>query len=283
MCPASFMIGGPVGSDTKLCQPCSSQSNTTQTRSVSEGSRKMIAPLEPCSFRSRHPLSKTPPGTGRSPPPVSSRAACRSPFVGVCSCGRAPAQLSAGEDWCVDEALLRVDRPQVLGDLEAPVSRLSDVHAHAHVVLARHHRRRPAGTVGDLGMIQRSDHVRLREGTRFGDGGRPEPRSFAGSNQRACSSLARAARCSWPLGTASRAGHPRANGRAIRAVSPDARSTCCGSRPGAHDPRDRRSALHLWQDRRPPHPAHLPQDRRIDPSRGRPVGDAAHRRPVARA
>ena len=32
---------------------------------------------------------------------------------------------------------------------------------HAHVVLARHHRRGPARAVGDLGMIQRGDHVRL--------------------------------------------------------------------------------------------------------------------------
>ena len=43
---------------------------------------------------------------------------------------------------------------------------------------------------------------------------------------------------------------------------------------------DRRSALHLSQDRRSPHPAHLRQDRRVDTRRSRAVGDAAHRRPV---
>ena len=47
---------------------------------------------------------------------------------------------------------------------------------------------------------------------------------------------------------------------------------------GAHDAPDRRSARHLAQDRRPPHPAHLQQDRRVDASRRRAVGDAARRR-----
>ena len=49
---------------------------------------------------------------------------------------------------------------------------------------------------------------------------------------------------------------------------------------GPHDARDRRPALHLAQDRRPPHPAHLRQDRRVDAGRRGAVGDAAHRRPV---
>jgi len=44
---------------------------------------------------------------------------------------------------------------------------------------------------------------------------------------------------------------------------------------------DRRSADHVTQDRRSPHPAHLRQDRHIDASRRRPVGDAARRRPVS--
>ena len=52
---------------------------------------------------------------------------------------------------------------------------------------------------------------------------------------------------------------------------------------GTHDARDRRSALHLAEDRRPPHPAHLRQDRRVDASRRGAVGDAARRRPVAPA
>ena len=38
LCPACFMIGGTSGSATKLCQPCSSQSKITQTRSSSAGS-----------------------------------------------------------------------------------------------------------------------------------------------------------------------------------------------------------------------------------------------------
>ena len=41
---------------------------------------------------------------------------------------------------------------------------------------------------------------------------------------------------------------------------------------------DRRPARHLAQDRRPPHPAHLRQDRRVDAGRRRAVGDAARRR-----
>ena len=49
---------------------------------------------------------------------------------------------------------------------------------------------------------------------------------------------------------------------------------------GAHDPPDRRPALHLAQDRRPPHPAHLRQDRRVDAGRRCALGDAAHGRPV---
>src|SRR4051812_2799810 len=56
LCPASFMIGGTSGSDTKFCQPCSSQSKTTHTRSASEGSRKMSAPWDPCSWRFSAPL-----------------------------------------------------------------------------------------------------------------------------------------------------------------------------------------------------------------------------------
>ena len=56
MCPASFMIGGTSGSDTKLCQPCSSQSKITHTRSSSEGSRKTSAPFEPWSLRFSAPV-----------------------------------------------------------------------------------------------------------------------------------------------------------------------------------------------------------------------------------
>ena len=47
---------------------------------------------------------------------------------------------------------------------------------------------------------------------------------------------------------------------------------------GTDDARDRGSPRHLAQDRRPPHPAHLHQDRRVDAGRGRAVGDAERRR-----
>ena len=49
---------------------------------------------------------------------------------------------------------------------------------------------------------------------------------------------------------------------------------------GLDDAADRRSALHLSEDRRPPHPAHLRQDRRLDTRRRRALGHATFRRPV---
>lgn len=42
-----------------------------------------------------------------------------------------------------------------------------------------------------------------------------------------------------------------------------------------HDTRHRRPALHLAEDRRSPHPAHLQQDRRLDAGGCRSLGDAA--------
>src|SRR5258708_34053217 len=50
------MMGGTSGSEAKLCQPFSSQSKTTQTRSSSVGSRKTVQPLEPCCLRFSAPL-----------------------------------------------------------------------------------------------------------------------------------------------------------------------------------------------------------------------------------
>jgi hypothetical protein len=44
---------------------------------------------------------------------------------------------SAGEDGAPTEAFLRVDRPEVLDDLEAAFSGVRDVHAQAGVVLTR--------------------------------------------------------------------------------------------------------------------------------------------------
>src|SRR2546430_294234 len=56
LCPASCKIGGTSGSETKLCQPSAFQSKSTQTRSSSLGSRKTVAPFDPCCFRFSAPL-----------------------------------------------------------------------------------------------------------------------------------------------------------------------------------------------------------------------------------
>src|SRR6266545_4687392 len=50
------MIGGTSGSEAKRCQPSMSQSKITQTRSSSLGSRKTVAPLDPCCRRFSAPL-----------------------------------------------------------------------------------------------------------------------------------------------------------------------------------------------------------------------------------
>src|SRR3954468_12651259 len=50
------MIGGTSGAETKLCQPSTSQSNRTHTRSSWLGSRKTLAPLDPCSLRFTAPF-----------------------------------------------------------------------------------------------------------------------------------------------------------------------------------------------------------------------------------
>src|SRR6476646_8766355 len=49
-------MAGTSGSEVKLCQPASSQSKIAQTRSLSFGSRKTCAPLQPCCFRFSAPL-----------------------------------------------------------------------------------------------------------------------------------------------------------------------------------------------------------------------------------
>src|SRR3954470_4414739 len=141
LCPASFMIAGTSGSDTKLCQPCSSQSKTTQTRSSSEGSRKMSALFEPCSLRLSAPVVEK---ISRKRSKSSTCVVASSIFIsirgGVCRCvRRCGGPPSGGEDRHVDEAFLRIHRPEVLDDLEPAAACLADVHAHAHVVLAGHH------------------------------------------------------------------------------------------------------------------------------------------------
>ena len=167
------MIGGTSGSETKLCQPCSSQSKITQTRSSSAGSRKTIAPLEPCCLRFSAPFGRE---DLHEPVEVLDLRRCeqhrRSPFVGVLSSWWAPSCGQAGEGRRADQALLRIDRAEALDDLEPAVARLGDVHVHAHVVLAGHHRRRAARALGDLRVVERRDHVVLLERARLG---RPRP------------------------------------------------------------------------------------------------------------
>jgi len=67
--------------------------------------------------------------------------------------------------------------------------------------------------------------------------------------------------------------------KSCRAFPP--RSRCPVSRrKRAHHPADRRQALHLREDRRSPHPAHLQQDRCVHTSRRRALGHAARRSPI---
>src|SRR5476649_172769 len=73
-----------------------------------------------------------------------------------------------------DQALLRIDDPQVLDDLEVAVSRLGDVHVHPNVVLAGHHLGRTVGSVGDRCVIERLYDIVLVECPCLGDGGRPQ-------------------------------------------------------------------------------------------------------------
>src|SRR5437870_7357011 len=119
------MIGGTSGSETKLCQPCSSQSKTTQTRSASEGSRKTIAPFEPCCLRFSAPcVEKMSRKRSRSSTCVVARSMSLS-FRVACSSGLLR---SADESWSADYGLLRVDRSEAVDNLKAAASGLGDVH-----------------------------------------------------------------------------------------------------------------------------------------------------------
>ena len=177
------------------------------------------------------------------------------------------------------EQMLR--RSPALAALNPVASRAPREVRRLRLPQARARRRRRPRSVrarGD-GGLRRADHRARRPPAVLAPTTRPP--SFAGSSRTACSSRARAAPCSWPRGTASRAAR-RASGRTTRAGCPVARSTCCGSRRKGLTTREIADRLvHLAQDRRPPHPAHLRQDRRVDASRGGAVGDAARRRPVS--
>ena len=67
----------------------------------------------------------------------------------------------SGDGRGADGTLLRVDRTEVVDDLEAAGARLGDVHVQPEVVLTRHHRRRPARAFGDLRVVEGGDHVVL--------------------------------------------------------------------------------------------------------------------------
>ena len=50
-------------------------------------------------------------------------------------------------------ALLRIDDPQALDDLQITVARLGDVHVHSNMMLAGHHFRRTTRALGDLCVV----------------------------------------------------------------------------------------------------------------------------------
>ena len=66
-------------------------------------------------------------------------------------------------------ALLGIDVPEALHDLEPSAPRLGDVHVHPHVVLAGSHLGRAARTFEDAGMIQRRDDPVLLQRARLVD------------------------------------------------------------------------------------------------------------------
>ena len=58
-------------------------------------------------------------------------------------------------------ALLRIDEPEVLDDLEFAILCLGDVHVHSNVMLTRHHFSRAARPLRDLCVVQCSDNFVL--------------------------------------------------------------------------------------------------------------------------
>src|SRR5262249_6340379 len=70
--------------------------------------------------------------------------------------GTHPVRLEAG-----NSGFLRIDHPEILGDLEMTIAGLADVHVHANMMLAGHHLGRPARALGDLGVFERGDDVIL--------------------------------------------------------------------------------------------------------------------------
>src|SRR6478752_6930651 len=143
------MIGGTSGSDTKLCQPCSSQSNATQTRSVSEGSRNTTAPFDPCWRRLSAPLVEN---TSRKRSKSSTCVVASSMTWFLSSVGVRSA--SGGQRRHADLPLLGIDRAQLLDDPEPAVRDLGDVHVHTHVVLAGNDRRGASRAFVDVRVVE---------------------------------------------------------------------------------------------------------------------------------
>src|SRR4051794_23243077 len=83
-----------------------------------------------------------------------------------------------------DLALLGVDVPEVLDDLERAALGPSDVHVHPHVVLSRHHLGGPARTLRDAGVVERGDDVVLLERSGLVDRGLPHLQGAVGAGAR---------------------------------------------------------------------------------------------------
>src|SRR5712671_1261528 len=147
------MMAGTSGSDRKFLKPCSSQSKITQTRSASVGSRKTVAPLDPCCFRFSAPLVEN---TFRKRLKSSTFVVasiisfllcwiCRRAFATSFQIEIAGVSQSTGGAHPVgfskarDVLLLRINDAEVLDDLEAAVAGLGDIHVHANMVLTGNH------------------------------------------------------------------------------------------------------------------------------------------------
>src|SRR6202522_2737313 len=72
-----------------------------------------------------------------------------------------------------DVRLLRVNDSQAFDNPEMAVVGLGDIHVHANVMLTGHHFSGTARPLGDLGMVERLDHVVLLERAGLFHGGLP--------------------------------------------------------------------------------------------------------------
>src|SRR5829696_503859 len=91
-------------------------------------------------------------------------------------------------------ALLRINSPQALDDLEGTVACPGDVHVHADVMLAGHHFRPAARPFGDPRVVERLDDGILLRGARLLHGSLPQPQSPVQARARTATGELRAAR-----------------------------------------------------------------------------------------